>query len=601
MKQNSNIKEKLKNLKKPLLVKMAKEVDLDNYKKLTSKELVAQLTPIITNDTWDKFISIRRRKNIKVFTIITFISIIGTLLGIYADAPVFIKDVFLSKDYSLSKRAKELNLTTYDVKILILPFETYSENGDDIGKVLGKRLNNLGLEDSLRLLAYYYEDFNFGNINSNNEAEELLAKTRFDIVIFGDQLTNNCNSGLNEVCIKYLVNPNIKDHLNQNKEYLAQKFYPYSLKGLFEGDLQGKIDLVINKILLLIYKNNGESSKSLKQAEIIVDSLGGVDKESFFDLIIQRLYHQEYKLALEEIDGYNSSFLDNSIEDLLYSRSLKVMVYSRYDVGKLAKLLEENDVIFSLFESEIPKTELVARAFHRIGEFTADHFPKYSIPFLENAIDLYNDFDLQDERNRCIHDLGIAKYYNGQYEAATNYLNQALSKYGKNKKFEQWLIINAEFYLGMSYAYMSNNRKANKHFNKVYEATKKANIPSELFKYLILITDAYIDKEESKQVEKWLNKLEKVQFKDKHENDYLKYVVVERNSRIALLKGNNIEAIEYFSKSQEIWQSLTAINDQECEANENLLLAWKKLAEQNIPIWTFRINVFLENHRKKCR
>lgn len=601
MKQKNEIKEKLKHLKKPLLIKIAKKVGLDDYNKLTSQQLVTQLSQTITNEVWEEFMLVRqRRKRIKILTVVT---LTAALLGIYSNGPKFVLDTFekmFSADYIFTKRVQKLDLEAYDVSVLVLPFEQYSENGDDVGKVLTKRLNNLGLEDSLKLLAYYHDEFNSHNINSNNEAKNFLGKTKFDIVVFGDQLTNNCSEGVNEVCIKYIVNTNFDDYLDRNKESLAQKFHPYSLRGLFEGDLQGRIDLVINKILLLVYKNNGNLNKSLERAEIIVDSLGGNDQASFFDLIIQRLYHQQYQLALDEINEYSLKILDNTIEDILYIHSLKVMVYSRFSVDDLINQIDENDIVFKLFESQIPKTESVARSYHRIGEFTSSHFPKYSIPFLETAIKLFDDFGLPDDKNECMHNLGIANYYNGQYEAAINYLSQALSEYDKNKKFDRWLIVNAEFHLGLAYLKSSNKREANRKFKKVINYTKNANVSTELFKYLIIIIDEYIGIEEPKEGIFWLKKLGKISFNDLHDQKYVKYVIAERNSKISILKGDREDAFEYFSQTQEIWNDFLKVNEQECEINKDLLLIWKEIAEQYNPIWTFRVNEFFNKHRIKC-
>jgi len=134
-------------------------------------------------------------------------------------------------------------------KILILPFKKECEyNGAllDIGNVLNRRFEALGIYDSLNLYSKYVENIPMTSDGSKKYYDSVLFANNADMIIYGFYSVKDCESdGLTKICFNYQTIVAGWSGI-ENAENTEYKMFP--IKGmdlLREGSGQESIDYII--------------------------------------------------------------------------------------------------------------------------------------------------------------------------------------------------------------------------------------------------------------------------------------------------------------------------------------------------------------------
>ncbi|MCA9734193.1 hypothetical protein KC799_18805 [candidate division KSB1 bacterium] len=167
--KNSNrvkksIIKKLTHLRVSKVKSIAKQLDIETKGRLKD-DLIDDISSITPPEEINKFLAVEKSRKSKIKGILAIIlsavSVVGLLLGLYADGPSFLRDFrrFIGISPDDSNTIDYSHIAKTDVKILILPFRSYDDNKTDVGYLLHKRFENLKTETS-SISSYYLEDYN---------------------------------------------------------------------------------------------------------------------------------------------------------------------------------------------------------------------------------------------------------------------------------------------------------------------------------------------------------------------------------------------------------------------------------------------------------
>lgn len=585
MDKRNKIAERLKDLKINALRRIAKDIGLSISKRLTAQELIDLISEKANEDQLNKILKIEtsksRKRNIlrSLYFIAGFVALVA---GLNADLPGLfnsIKKISIADGIILEKIPRIDNGNT--IKVLILPFQNYYEKSVVVGKAINSRLNNLKVSGSIDLSSYYFEDYPIsGNFNSDS-ALMILDVTGYDMIIYGYQIGEDCGGDVeNKLCINYQVNQNYRNYLSQRSQNTDMKFAPFSIMGLFEGQLQGDIDYIVYRIKAILESFNGNNTEALASQKIIYDSLKIKNETSLEELVILLLYCDKYNEAIIRIEAYQEGLLPPSLEDLLYINSLKVMTYGRENnVEKLKEVLTSSETIFSQFL--LPKNIHTAERFHKIGEFVSPHFPDYAIQFIDSALKIFEEFKILKEIPKCFQNLGLAYFYKGNYLQSIKVLEKALTFYSPDKFEDKWLIIRANQLIGMCFIRLEEYWKGQRKMKKVIGLIEEIHNDREVIVIQSITAKELIDKKEYSKAIPWLKKsIKLVAALENFGGKALIKFNLEKNLGITynlLDKVNKAE--EYFNNAKKTWITLPNKSEKECLMISEMYIYWVNMYE----------------------
>lgn len=446
-KKNSNrvkksIVKKLTHLRSSKIKSIAKQLDIETKGRL-KEDLIDSISSVTSPEEINRFLAVEKTSKSKVgrllAIIFSVITVLGVLLGVYADGPPFLRDFgrYFGIDPDDSNKIDLSHIAKTDVKILILPFRSYDDKEIDVGYLLHKRFENLKIETS-SISSYYLEDYDLAANNRGEVARAVMDSLGFDMVVYGEYQTESCSSD-NLVCLNYIASEDYRTSLGKYGDKTTHNLIPFSTPMILKGDIQGDIEYAVYRIRLIVDKYLGDQLNALMTSKYIVDSLSARRAIDLKNLFLSYVHADSVNQGENRLNDYLADHFFDTVDKSMLYYSLQIMFASiKKDKGKLDKhLLDLNKF---LIEQNPPESVEIAKHYEFIGEFSSIIFPQSAIYYLLAANKIMLEKGGVQEQAKSYHDLSLGYYNLGNYTESLKALENALKLYQESIE-NYWLII----------------------------------------------------------------------------------------------------------------------------------------------------------------